>query len=98
MKLKNRMSFTKNQLKKDITLIRNILKTNGYYFAEIITSIDENKELNSVKVNLEIKQGERARIKKITFIRLRFFLFLPKKELSTLFLKPFLKDFSAAIQ
>ena len=68
MKLKNRMSFTKNQLKKDITLIRNILKTNGYYFAEIITSIDENKELNSVKVNLEINQGERARIKKITFI------------------------------
>ena len=68
MKLKNRMSFTKNQLKKDITLIRNILKTNGYYFADIITSIDENKELNSVKVNLEISQGERARIKKITFI------------------------------
>ena len=68
MKLKNRMSFTKDQLKKDITLIKNILKTNGYYFAEIITSIDENENLNSVKINLEISQGERARIKKISFI------------------------------
>ena len=36
MKLKNRMSFTKDQLKKDITLIKNILKTNGYYFAELL--------------------------------------------------------------
>ena len=54
--------------KKDITLIKNILKTNGYYFAEIITSIDENENLNSVKINLEISQGERARIKKISFI------------------------------
>ena len=35
--LKNRMSFTEDQLKKDLTLIKNILKVNGYYFAKIIT-------------------------------------------------------------
>ena len=30
--LKNRMSFTENQLLKDTNLIKNILKTSGYYF------------------------------------------------------------------
>ena len=31
--LKERMSFSEDQLQKDINLIRNILKTNGFYFA-----------------------------------------------------------------
>ena len=68
MVLKNRMSFTENQLKKDIILIKNILKSNGFYFASIKSSIEENKELNSVKINLDITQGDRAKIKKISFI------------------------------
>ena len=68
MGLKNRMSFTENQLKKDIILIKNILKSNGYYFANIKSSLVENKELNSIKINLDISEGERAKIKKISFI------------------------------
>ena len=42
MSLKNRMSFTENQLNKDIDLIKNILKVSGYYFAKINTSINKN--------------------------------------------------------
>ena len=34
--LKNRMSFTKSQLKEDTNLIKNILKTSGYYFSKVI--------------------------------------------------------------
>ncbi len=66
--LKNRMSFTEDQLQKDINLIKNILKTNGFYFANIETSIVKNDELNSVKIKLDIDEGERAKIKKISFI------------------------------
>ena len=40
MFLKNRMSFTENQLKKDINLYHNIFKTNGYYFSEVRPSIN----------------------------------------------------------
>ena len=66
--LKNRMSFTENQLKKDINLISNILKSNGYYFANIESSLIKNDDLNSVKITLNIDLGERARIKKIIFL------------------------------
>ncbi len=66
--LKNRMSFTEDQLQKDITLIKNILKTNGFYFAKIESSIIKNDELNSVQIKLEIDEGPKAKIKKISFI------------------------------
>ena len=66
--LKNRMSFSENQLQKDINLIKNILKTSGYYFVNINSSIVKNDELNSVKIKLDIDQGERARIKEISFL------------------------------
>ena len=66
--LKNRVSFTEDQLKKDIVLIKNVLKTNGYYFAKLKSSIIPNKSLNSIRLKLDIDQGEKARIKKIIFI------------------------------
>jgi outer membrane protein insertion porin family len=66
--LKNRMSFSEDQLQKDIILIKNILKTNGYYFAKIDSSLIKDDKLNSVKIKLEIDQGKKARIKKISFI------------------------------
>ena len=34
--IKKRMSFNENEIKKDINTIKNILKTNGYYFAKLI--------------------------------------------------------------
>ncbi len=66
--LKNRMSFTENQLKKDINLIKNILKTSGFYFAKVDTSIVNNDELNSVRLKINIDQGKKAKIKEIIFL------------------------------
>ena len=66
--LKNRMSFTENQLKKDLNLIKNILKSNGFYFANVDSSIVKNDKLNSVRLKLNIDQGKKAKIKEILFI------------------------------
>ena len=66
--LKSRMSFTENQLQNDITLIDNIMKSMGFYFASIQPSILKNDELNSVQLKLIIDQGDKAKIKKISFI------------------------------
>ncbi len=66
--LKNRVSFTEDLLNRDINLIKNILKTNGYYFSKIRPSIIENDELNSIEIEIEIDLGEKAKIKKISFI------------------------------
>ena len=68
IKLKDRMSFSEDQLKLDITLIKNILKSTGFYFAKIEPTLIENKELNSVRLKINIDQGEKARIKEIVFI------------------------------
>ena len=66
--LKNRKSFTEGTLQKDITLIKNILKTNGYYFVEVTPSINKNDELNSIRIDIDINEGPRARLKNISFI------------------------------
>ena len=66
--LKNRMSFTEDQLQKDIILIKNILKSNGYYFATIESSLIKNDKTNSVQIKLNVNQGDKARIKEISFI------------------------------
>ncbi len=66
--LKNRKSFTEFLLQRDINLIKNILKTSGYYFVEISPLISINEDLNSVRVIYEIDQGPKAKIKKISFI------------------------------
>ena len=66
--LKSRMSFTENQLQNDINLINNIMKSNGFYFASIKPSIQRNNELNSVQLKIIIDQGDKAKIKKISFI------------------------------
>ena len=65
---KERMSFTENQLRQDIKYIENYLKTNGYYFSKVTPSIEKNKDLNSVRLNININLGEKAKIKKIKFI------------------------------
>ncbi len=66
--LKNRMSFTEDQLLKDITLIKNILKSNGFYFATVKPTSEKNVELNSIRLKINVDQGDKARIKKISFI------------------------------
>ncbi len=66
--LKDRMSFTDFKFEKDITLIKNILKSNGYYFSSIDVSTETNDQLNSIILNLNIDLGEKAKIKEIVFI------------------------------
>ena len=44
------------------------MKGNGFYFANVKSSIIKNDELNSVRLKLEINEGEKARIKEIIFI------------------------------
>lgn len=68
MVLKNRMSYTENQLQRDIVSINNILKANGFYFSKVQSSLEKNDELNSVRLRVDIEQGEKARITEIIFL------------------------------
>ncbi len=67
IKLKERTSYLKNDVKKDESKIINILKSAGYYFVEVDSTINKNKN-NTVDINYAIKLGEKAYIKKIKFI------------------------------
>jgi len=66
--LKERMSFTQNQLNQDLILIQNILKSSGYYFSKTTSSLIKDEDLNSVRLIINIDQGKKARIKNIVFI------------------------------
>ena len=70
--LKERSSFNKNLLKKDLNKINSNLQELGYFFskAEIIL-----KKLDNNKVNLtyNVSLGEKAKIKKIRFIGNKIF-------------------------
>lgn len=66
--LKNRSSFTEFKLQKDINLINNILKQNGFYFAKIETFVKKNDENNSINLDFSIELGKKAKIKSIQFI------------------------------
>ena len=68
MVLKNRSSYNEAQFKEDLNLINNILKSNGFYFSKIKTSVLKNDEQNSVQLTYDIELGERALIGKIEFI------------------------------
>ena len=66
--LKNKKPFTQFALDNDINLIKNILKSSGYYFVNISSSFIKNETLNTVRLKININQGPRAKIKKINFI------------------------------
>ena len=66
--LKERISFNDFYLKKDIDLIQNILNNSGYYFSTIQTNFSINEDLNSVKLNIDIDLGSKAKIKNISFL------------------------------
>ena len=70
--LKSRSSFNEVTLKKDTERIKNFLKNVGYYFSEIEVLIEE---LNDNKINLtyNISLGDKAKIKKISFIGNKIF-------------------------
>ena len=66
-KLKSRSSYDEFVLEKDKAKIQSLLKELGYYFSIINIFVEE---LNDNKINLtyEIKLGDKAKIKKISFI------------------------------
>ena len=59
--------FVENKIADQVNLIKNILKSNGYYFVKISTSITENNN-DTVDLVYDVNLGEIAKIKKITFI------------------------------
>ncbi len=68
MNLKNRKSFTDKDLDQDINRIKNILKSTGYYFSKVNSTFQKNDQLNSIRLIINVDQGEKARIKEIVFI------------------------------
>ena len=73
MTLRERASFNDFNLKNDLRVIDDILKTNGYYFSKIDVSSDKNTDLNTLKLKFDIDLGEKAKIKKISFIGNKIF-------------------------
>ena len=68
LQLAEMKSFDQELLSADINLIYNILKTNGYYFAEITSTKNLDDKLNSINLKIDIQLGEKAKIKKIIFL------------------------------
>ena len=68
LQLSEMKSFDQGLLSADINLIYNILKTNGYYFADITSSKSLDDELNTIDLKIDVKLGEKAKIKKIIFL------------------------------
>lgn len=66
--LQTRKPFSENFLNNDIVFIKNILKSLGYYFSEVVPSISIDDELNTARIKIDINQGARAKIKNISFI------------------------------
>jgi len=70
--LKSRSSFNEIILKKDQDKIAKFLKELGYYFSEIDISIEELQD-NKVNLTYNISLGDKAKIKKISFIGNKIF-------------------------
>ena len=68
LQLAEMKSFNQELLSADINLIYNILKTNGYYFADITSSKSLDDKLNSIDLKIDVQLGEKAKIKKIIFL------------------------------
>ena len=66
-KLKSRSSYNELVLKKDEESIKSVLKELGYYFP-IINIYVEDKSDNKVNITYNLDLGEKAKIKKISFI------------------------------
>ena len=67
IEMREKSSFIKNRIKNDEEKIINILRTNGYYFSKVTPKIKKNDN-NTVDLIFEIDLGDKAYIKKITFI------------------------------
>ena len=65
--LKNKSPYNKFFVSKDLNNIKNSLKSIGYYFVDVKSSIIENNN-NTVNLIYDIELGEKAKIDKIVFL------------------------------
>ena len=65
--LKNASSFVEFNAKQDFRKIKTFLKTQGYYFVDVKSSIKQNTN-NTIDLIYNIKLGQKALIGKINFI------------------------------
>ena len=65
--LKDRSSFTSKSLQKDEINILNLLKNKGYYFPEVISSVQKFNN-NKIDIFYKINLGNKAKITKISFL------------------------------
>ena len=70
--LKSRSSYNEFLLSKDKTSIKNTLKRFGYYFADVESYV-ESIDNNMVNINYKINLGNKAKIKKISFVGKKIF-------------------------
>jgi len=68
MKLKSRKSYIESVFQKDVNLIKNMIKSSGYYFSDIKTSIINNEDQNSIRIIYDIDLGKKAKINEIVFL------------------------------
>ena len=59
--------FVENKINEQVILLKNILKSYGYYFVKLETSISENSN-NTVDLKYNFELGDVAKIKAINFI------------------------------
>ena len=71
-KFKSRSSYNEFLLEEEVKIIKSTLKNNGYYFSEVSTYV-EALENNMVNIIYKIDLGEKAKIKKISFIGNKIF-------------------------
>ena len=67
VEMREKSSFIENRVKNDEEKIINILRTNGYYFSKVTPKLKRNNN-NTVDLIFQIELGDKAYIKKITFI------------------------------
>ncbi len=65
--LKEKNSFKKSLIKKDLNTILNIFKQNGFYFVKVDVNVEKNKN-NTVNVIYDVDRGKKATISQIKFI------------------------------
>ena len=72
MTLKSRSSYNKFSFENDIKKIESMLKNRGYYFSKIESNLTDLGD-NQINLDLDIDLGNRAKIKKITFVGNKIF-------------------------
>ena len=67
IKLKEKSSFVESIAQNDENILKNVLKSNGYYFAQVKTLINKNNN-NTIDITFDIDIGKKAFISDIKFI------------------------------